>query len=773
MGASWNLTLPERREKSYVRKNYYRNSIYAFLRYKAVNVNIAKLEGRKTYMTDTLADQMLAHGVITSTQLEDYHRQVCDRYFFKDCYPEESPEETYGHIARIRTHVFGGAAMAKARELQRQQPPKFEPEKGIDQRNYKEKCLEAAEGILFILTQSELFSLMEKDVKTVISQGKTAYVCVGGEEGDLPDQQQMSDWLRDCHSVRYVQVRSGRLAEEGEWPQSLAIFFYGEDGFLHLRAMAVDSIVHAIPTGYHAQALCNSLGAQCPCVVYIPKGLDITDYVPLRKRTRLSFRHLARLSRREGQKIYEMTPRELYQAFPRDFVNIYDNGQTLPPITAAGETFEDFDASRDAAVEKYLSTFSNIRYRAAYFDAEGKEQPISYNEEQENTGILVHSVRVTRAKNTRVLPAVKGQPLRSVLGGLSGTAVASNFLFFLTPKLDVLYNDLRADRPLEQADAAAGHLDYMLQNGPERKETFPLFAKTCIAMTQEGEFHFFPFRLGGGEVTVCGRKLRWESADVDPRNPGNICIYTPFYSAGEEDADRQTYRCPVGAQRVNFVILQDRITCVRSGDVLLPSVGVVLSLTEELAAPLLGDLQPLENGYFDPAKLDLQVHLDPPKNVSLDLWQKLRWVYGGGMTLIQDGECPQDPEELQQCFRREGWMTPLSRQSQESPLHKSVKAPRTAIGTTENDELVILVFSGRSERSSGANYEEMIHIAKTMYPDIKNLINGDGGSSAVLGMAYDESFMELSVPATSTGGCIGMVRPVHTLFYLPAEKETL
>ena len=116
-------------------------------------------------------------------------------------------------------------------------------------------------------------------------------------------------------------------------------------------------------------------------------------------------------------------------------------------------------------------------------------------------------------------------------------------------------------------------------------------------------------------------------------------------------------------------------------------------------------------------------------------------------------------------------MSPLSRQTQESALHKLAKHPRTAIGTTQKGELVILVYSGRTTCSSGADYREMIHIARQLYPDIQNLMNVDGGGSAVLGLSHEGSFMELSVPATSQGSCVGMVRPIHTLFYIPAEKE--
>ena len=45
-------------------------------------------------------------------------------------------------------------------------------------------------------------------------------------------------------------------------------------------------------------------------------------------------------------------------------------------------------------------------------------------------------------------------------------------------------------------------------------------------------------------------------------------------------------------------------------------------------------------------------------------------------------------------------------------------------------------------------------------------MNVDGGGSAMLGMAIDGRFMELSYPATSMDSCAGMVRPINTVLCL-------
>ena len=357
-----------------------------------------------------------------------------------------------------------------------------------------------------------------------------------------------------------------------------------------------------------------------------------------------------------------------------------------------------------------------------------------------------------------------------------GTALVSNFLFFLTPKLAALYNTLRDDRKEEQAAVDTGHLDYLLEyrNG-KRVESFPLFRKTCIAMKENGEFLFFPFRLGGGCIRLNQIPLCWKKEDVDPCNSRPlppICIYTPYLSAADQGADRENYRKSVGENRFNLVLIQDRITALRQGDVILPGMGVVLSLDQEKGKELCEALHltEKENGYFSVEKLSFDVKLDAPEGIFETEWSTVQWAYGGGLSLLLDGVGLCDGDHMKEWFDREGWTSPLSCQTQESTLHSLVKHPRTAVGTTEDGSLAVLVFSGRTDRSDGADYGEMCLIARKLIPDLRFLMNVDGGGSAVLGMVYNGNFTELSLPSTSTGSTVGMVRPINTALWIPLEK---
>ena len=776
------LVLPERREKNYMRETTRNNTVFTFMRYKEASLTFvrcknasltfSKKENVFTKLVDTYAKQLLADGLITPEQLEGYQKAVCDEYYYADCHPEQTPEDVYDFVCRTRYAHFGMEVLAKARELAKDRGCHFCPAEGIDQTEKKQQLLESCRSAIFVLCEAALFSEMEKDVQKALDSGAEVYVCVSREgNGDLPPKEQLSRWLNK--PVHWLEVREGSFTWEKE---DTCLFFYGEEGLLHCRQLTVDAVVSTIPKGYHAQAMCNMLAGSRSCVVYIPAGYDITPWVPLAAQTRLTYYHLAKLWKDHGDSIYKLTVPQLYSQYPQYFINIYDDLDTAPmPIAVSGDSLEAYDANREAAIGEYLNSFSNISYQSAYFDENLTRQPICYDSTQSQPGILTHSIRVKKAKGARVITCQKGVSPRQLFAkeNAPGTGLCSNFLFFLTPKVDTLHNHLRSDRAPEQAFAGAGHVDYMLfHEDGKRVETFPLYQKACLAMDENGSFRFFHFRLGGGKIFLDDAPFSWKDSDVDPENEDRpVIVYTPYSSLPDEDEEKEAYRKPVGQGRVNLVTMQEKLICIRKGDVLLPCAGVVISLDEATAAPLLNKLKPIGNGYYDVSGLDFRVELEAPAEIPPQEWEKIQWVYGGGMSLIRDGQSLCHGEDMSESLRLEGWTTPLSRQTQESTVHKSVKHPRTAIGITENGEMVLLVYSGRTWRSTGANYREMITIAQALYPDIRELMNVDGGASSVLGLVQDGSFMELSSPATSAGNCVGMVRPINTLFYIPAEKE--
>lgn len=760
-----------RRPYSYLRGQLKGDVLYSSYRYRQISLTFGALGGGVTRVQDAFTAQMLRDGIISQEQKKACDARIVGEFDSKEkieSFDAVPVEQLHAHIQQIRCEVLGEQAMAKAMDAAAQRA--WSAPWGVDQRDWKEKLMQRVSAVIFAVCEPEGLTLLREDVQRARSLGKQIFVLCDAD--GLPVAQ-LQRWL-GTEDVQYLTQAGDAKLQAMVDQQAVVLLAYGEDALLWCRGLRIDAFVQAQPQGFFAQALVNSLDAVRRCAVYVPARWDVTVYVSLRERARLTYWQLWQLQKDQGEDIYACTPEELYRHYPQYFLNMYQNGaccgeaQEVCVLPEEGDPFVALDFAREKWAQDVLGSFSNMQLKAHYFDANGCEAPLPYDGKQDE-GILVHSVRVKAAKKARVISRPEEMPLRALFGH-GDTGVFSNFLFFMTPKLAALYNDLRADRPLEQADVTAGHLDYMLcHDGGRRVETFPLFDKMCIAMQENGEFLFFNFRLGGGQITVAGHTFAWHAKDVDAASTAPVQVYTPYLSCEDEAADRQQYRRLVGAGRVNLIVLQDRIHCIRRGDVVLPSAGVVVSLDEQKAQALLQELKPLSDGYYDVSELTLGIKLDAPAGVEEKVWQKVRWAYGGGLSLIRSGRALSDEKDFEGWFAREGWMSPLSRQTQESALHTLARHPRTAIGCTKNGDMLMLVFSGRTRLSAGADYLHMCDIARKIDPQIEQLMNVDGGASAVLCMVRDGVVTELNCPSSSANSCAGMARPIKTMLYVPAE----
>lgn len=761
-----------RKPGSYLRREYENDIILnRFFHYRELYIRFSR---RAAKIKDAWAEEMEKLGLITVEEKTAYLERVSAEYTGKGVFYDCFLEEIYRHVCDLRREYFGAEALEQFRAYQTDQGLDFQPGT-IHQYALKDQKIQESRAVVFALCEASFYPYLLADLQK--AEGKEIYFLVSEEKGALlPTRAALPE------GYRYLTFSEDGVAYDATLQKAIDegdafLLVYGEDGLLGCRELLMDAAVYAVPQGFQARAAVNRMDGREGCLVYIPKGFDISRWVRITARTRISYWHLARLREEQGPEVYTLAPEQLYQRYPQYFMDIYQNGPAFQdwqiPMRNP-ESLEEFDDIQDQAIKAYLDGTGNIRYYSKYFDEQLKEAPICRDSSQPQSGILVQAVRVNKSKSARVIACEKGRSLRQTMqsAGKTGRGVLSNFLFFLTPTLAELYNELRSDRPREQGEIATGHLDYLLEyREGKRIETFPLFRKTCLAMKEDGSFLFCNFRLGGGTVTLGTNAFSWKKEDVDPtEGTAPVAVFTPYLSLPDEEAERGTYRKAVGEGRVNIVILQDKIACIRKGDVLLPGIGVVVSLEEQLGEKLLKDLPAFEDGYYDPRGLDFSLRLDPPAGVEPAVWEGVRWAYGGGLSLIIDGEALTDRQDPDQWFREEGWMSPLSRQTQESSLHTMVKHPRTAIGTTREGDLVILVFSGRTWRSTGADYGEMITIARSLFPDVQYLMNVDGGGSAMLGMVQDGKFMELSCPSTSLNSIVGMVRPINTVFYLPAEE---
>lgn len=787
-----NISLSNRSPECFLRDPEKKDVVDTFYTHKGIFVLCGKSETNRQ-VQDWAAERLMQQNRVSEQTATAYKERVCT--LFHDA-KLRSAEQLDAAIQKLRCACFGEETMEALHQEMIQEPCILNAEGGIDQRFKKNELLQSASSVIFICDDARMLAAMRADMQTALQMGKAVYVLAHPKQGmDIATEERLKELL-GSEGIQYL-LLSGDMktvhAQDDAVADRLnkqiaqrkaALLFYGETGLLACRDLKLDAIVHAVPQGYYARALTNQFDVDHACVVYVPKGMDVAQNVPLREKTRLNYHHLYTLWKAYGDEVYACSTEQLYRRYPQYFLNIYDNSispvEVMPeyPIRLASDaqnlTMLEYDALREGAIAAYLGDIENLEYRTGYFNENNDLHPVNHEADRARTGVMVHSVKAKKARSSGVINCEEyASPRRMIReqmnGGMDRLRIYSNFLFFLTPVLARLYNALRGDRPQEQIDFEKQHLDYMMVNAEgKRTETFPLFKKACIAMKTDGTFLFFNFRLGGGRIRLGKTELCWSREDVDLEDMQgrSVCVFTPYQSNRDLQEDTSSYIKLVGEGRTNLVVIQDRIICIRKGSVLLPSIGVVVSLDEETGVRFIREngLCLNAHGYADGQLPEPEVMLDPPEGISQDEWAQVAWAYGGGLSLILGGKgiCDENGPGMLKYLKEEGWMSPLSRQTQESALHLPARHPRTAIGVTDSGELVILVYSGRIKRSGGADYAQMIAVARKMYPDIRQLMNADGGGSAMLGMSIGKSFMELSYPSTSLDSCAGMVRPVNT-----------
>ena len=790
-----NLFQSDRVSGSYPREFENRDVIDSFYKHKGLFIRYSR-NVQNRLVLDWAEQELLAFHQIDDGTAAAYRSRVLSLFLEGERSDTRYVEQLDDAIQELRCECFGVHTMEQLHLVMAQKPVVFDPEGSIDQRSKKKALLQDSSAVIFVCNDPHMFFLMREDVLAASQSGKDIFILANDKPGmDIPCEEALKKCLdgltyntllfnnhtNSVHAQDDVQAAMlNRQIRDGK----AVLFYYGEMGLLFCRDLLLNAVVHMIPWGYYARALTNQFDTNRPCVIFVPKGLDITKWAPLREKTRLDYHLLFTLWTAYGDGIYAYTPEQLYRLYPQHFLNVYSHGARPAETTFSSpirlkwkqedcaDVFLAYDALREQAIAAYLNSVENLEYRTGYFDEDGILHPVTPVDAQARSGVMVHSVKVKKAVRSGVIQCEGNISLHRVFEKQPDSkklCICSNFLFFLTPVLARLYNSLRKDRPREQIDFEKQSLDYMLvQSNEKRTETFPLFRKACIAMKKDGTFLFFNFRLGGGRIRVGRTELCWNREDVDPKDEcdGSVYVFTPYLSNRDLQADAASYTKPVGESRINLVIIQDRIICIRKGSILLPSIGVVISLDEQTGKQFIQEngLSLDNDGYAESAIPAFEVHLDPPEGIPAEEWTQVEWAYGGGLSLMLNGKgiCDQDGPGMQSYLEEEGWMSPLSRQTRESALHVPQRHPRTAIGTTKQGDLVILVYSGRTKRSGGADYAQMLSVARKLYPELRQLMNADGGGSAMLGMALGREFMELSYPSTSLDSCVGMARPINT-----------
>ncbi len=738
---------------------------------------------------DAWADSALEKGWIAPEQAAAYTEslnQLLAR-FVRDM---ETPYEAiYDAVCVLRRDTFGAETVNRIFLNSAEAPESCPLPLDIDQTEKGRDLLRACRYALFVLHDPALTARMREDIAFARKQGAQAHIACGSPDSAVYPGETVMAALTGV--LPDVTLDSGTGLSDAEGNAALAaaiekggacLFWYGDTGLTACRNLRVPAMVQCVPRSLVGRALTGQFSETGRCAVYVPPHFDILPFVPMVRPTLASFRQFAYLSGQYGETVYSLTAEELYRRWPEAFFSVYEEHEPGMPagivwprdLPPREDWYAGFCAAREQAIGAYLDGIPGVRRLNGWFSLDTLEQgPGPWSARGEANGILVHGLVIDKAAGADVImtegQSVSPRTLLRHADSAPALQVFSNYLFFMTSRLVALHNRLRSRRPREQMFFQGGHMDYMLYTDQERRvETFPLYRKACMGMTEDGQFVFFHFRLRGGEWTLNGQSIRWTEQDADPGQPGPVAVFTPYLSCPDQGASKFEYTKAVGAGRVNFVIHQNELICAREGDVLLPGTGVVLSIEKEAgrAFALRCGLIPAEDGYFAwREKPRMTLRLEHPSDVAPEIWERMRWAYGGGLTLAENGQCLfSRGGDAAEALAMEGWASPLSGQTQESDIAALARHPRTAIGLTKAGQLFLLVFSGRSGISAGADYIEMCEIARKLAPDLKDMINVDGGASSVLGLGIGRRFIEYSRPSSSFDSLAGMVRPINSLF---------
>ena len=391
------------------------------------------------------------------------------------------------------------------------------------------------------------------------------------------------------------------------------------------------------------------------------------------------------------------------------------------------------------------------------------------------------TVSVVRAKEIDKGDGQKGKrdsiSHEYVFNSFPQAGVSVNGLYFFTPALREIYNRYRANRSDEQLSEEEVNFYLDAYQTADGYENVSLYNKAYFGV-KDGKLVLGRRRLLDGKLTFnfeeTERTIAWTKEQVandkqpEPSLDNDVIVYTPLKGESieqDEKSDKDNgYQLVVGKDRMNLVVINNEIKLIKDGDVMLPSIGVVISLTKKKFMEVFGSLDTVQaKDKMTNAKFEFEWPIGE---------ERPDWYLGGGTLLVHKGESlVRDKSVEYKNFKEEGWFNKLSMQTQETQVQDWVRGPRMILGDTMDGEIFVFAFSGRSPGvTAGANFAEAIEIIKRELgkgKKISNAINLDGGSSVSFNVrGLDGKIYTPSWPATGPDNIQGISRPVSSIVYL-------
>ena len=414
-------------------------------------------------------------------------------------------------------------------------------------------------------------------------------------------------------------------------------------------------------------------------------------------------------------------------------------------------------------------------YIFSYYSLDSLKK-IEYIPEKEKNAVMVNIVTLKNLNNITVTPII-GQNLiypRNYVRTLNKEKnyLFLNFMYFATNKLVKWYNEKINSRPYEHIKFSNFYIDYQFKKIYDNHylETFPLFNKGYIGLTENNEFIFGRKKISDGKIILNNVDISWKKENINKNIDTDIILYTPQYADSIKTIpDFKNFTLTVGKNRFNMVIINDKLIISRLGEVVLPPFGVVISIKKDLAKNYIQKIgfAKLEKNYYELKNYKLIIDI----NSNMDK-KNIKWIYGGGTLIIENGKNLFKNTKLKTSeFKREGWFNILSMQTQETQLQKEERNPRSVIGISEKNEIFLATFSGRTKESKGVYYSELIKILEIEIGKIKYLLNLDGGASTCMGLIHKNEFFELNYPAVAPDSSAGMVRAINSFLLIEERKK--
>src|SRR3989441_7989082 len=213
--------------------------------------------------------------------------------------------------------------------------------------------------------------------------------------------------------------------------------------------------------------------------------------------------------------------------------------------------------------------------------------------------------------------------------------------------------------------------------------TTPTDRRSVFVITREGKPAIVPFEFTG-RVLTAGRASLWVSGVNHPPHAGGLAVYTRFYGPLTPPLETAA------------IVRNDNVDHLTTGKILIPQAGYVPRVTPD-----------------DAELITKFIKVGDRLWLRLEVWPDLEIAsaVGGGPRLVKDG----------QVFVPFAW-------EWFSPRHVRERAPRTAVGITVANKVLLVTVDGRGRQNTGMTLREMAELMVQL--GARDAMNLDGGSSA-------------------------------------------